>query len=622
MRGGSSIQSLVQRRWHRTRSPKLGWIVVVALTLASSACSSGAIGDPEIESVPGTGTGTGTGTGLGGGLPGVYSPTSSGAAPSSAGASKPSGSGTTGGSSPSSPQTSTTPTDAACTARAAAAAPLARLTNLEYRNTVADLFPGVTLPDLALPADNVVEGFDNNANGQTASPALIEAYGSDARAIADVVVANRTKLLPCNPTAATQEAACGQQWISAFVPRAYRRPITADEKSRLVAFFEASRASYDFPTATGLLVQAVLQSPQFLYRVELGGAPQNGTAALSGYELASRLSYFFWDTMPDAALITAAANGDLDTQAGVADQARRMLANPRARAAVATFHRQWLRFDKMDAMQKSTSLFPSWNAQVAGSLRESAAMFVDHVFWDMGGSLDALLTDNGSYVNDDIASIYGLPKTGSNTLAWRQTDAKQRSGILTQAGLLAGFAHETTDSPVLRGVFVMDRFFCSPPPPPPPDVNLTVDSGTTGDKPMTTRDRFASTHEQGTCASCHHAIDGFGFGFSHYDAVGGWRDTDNGLPVDATGWVTGSDAAGNFDGAVQLGQKMAESTQVGECVTAQWFRYALGVGSSDLDACTVAQVAKAMTNSAGDMREILIATVSSDAFRHRPEVKP
>jgi hypothetical protein len=139
---------------------------------------------------------------------------------------------------------------------------------------------------------------------------------------------------------------------------------------------------------------------------------------------------------------------------------------------------------------------------------------------------------------------------------------------------------------------------------------------------MTTRDRFAQTHESGTCATCHHAIDGFGFGFSHFDAVGGWRETDNGLPINAKGWITGTDAAGDYDGVVQLGQKMAQSTQVGQCVTEQWFRYALGLGASDMDACTVSQIANAMTNSQGDMREILIATVSSEAFRHRPEVTP
>ncbi|HKU39693.1 MAG TPA: DUF1592 domain-containing protein [Polyangiales bacterium] len=523
---------------------------------------------------------------------------------------------------PAAPSGSTNPST--CQAQTAAPAPLARLTNQEYRNTVADLFEGLTLPEISLPTDNVVEGFDNNAKAQTPSPALIEAYRAGAQALGAAVLANKAAVLPCQPATASQEASCGEQWISSFAPRVYRRPISAEEKTRLLTFFNASRSAYGFDTAVSMLVQGMLQSPQFLYRPELGAAAKSGRAPLTGYEIASRLSYFFWDTMPDEELLDAAASGKLESAAGVASQARRLLDDPRARPAVASFHRQWLRFDKMDAMQKDTSMYPGWNAQVAEALRSSAAKFVEHVFWELDGSLEALLTDHGAYVNDDIAGIYGLSKPGSANLVWRDTDPTRRSGVLTQAGLLAGFAHETTDSPVLRGVFVMDRFFCMPPPPPPPGVTGSVtDETAPGATPMTTRDRFALTHESGTCATCHHAIDGFGFGFSHYDAVGGWRDTENGVAVNAKGWVSNTrDANGEFDGAVELGQRMAQSTQVSECVSAQWFRYALGLGSEDADACTVAQIGEALQDNAGDLREVLIATVSSDAFRHRPEVTP
>jgi len=391
-----------------------------------------------------------------------------------------------------------------------------------------------------------------------------------------------------------------------------------------MTFFNNSRAAYGFNTAVSMVVQGLLQSPQFLYRPELGGTAKSGSAVLTGHELASRLSYFFWDTMPDEELIDAAGSGKLDSAAGVEMQARRLLDDPRARPAVAAFHRQWLRFDKMDSMQKSASMFPTWNAQVADSLRSSVSKFVEHVFWEMDGSLPTLLTDSGAYVNDDIASIYGVAKPGSANLVWSKTDASRRSGILTQAGLLAGFAHETADSPVLRGVFVMDRFFCTPPPPPPPGVTGSVtDETPAGAMPMTTRDRFAMTHESGTCATCHHSIDGFGFGFSHYDAVGGWRETENGVAVNAKGWIANTrDANGDFDGAVELGKRMSASSQVSECVSAQWFRYALGLSADDADACTVAQISEALKDNQGDLREVLIATVSSDAFRHRPEVTP
>jgi hypothetical protein len=300
-----------------------------------------------------------------------------------------------------------------------------------------------------------------------------------------------------------------------------------------------------------------------------------------------------------------------------------LLADPQAHAAVSNLFHQWLRFDKMDRMTKSATLFPTWNEQVAQSLRNSASEFVDHVFWDLNGSLDSLLTDNKTYVDANIAPMYGLSATaGGGDMQLIDTDAKQRSGILTQAGLLAAFAHETTDSPVLRGVFVMDRLLCSAPPPPPASVNLALPETTSGG-PMTTRDRFAMTHEQGDCASCHHAIDGFGFGFSHYDAVGKWRDTDNGLPVNAKGWIDGTrDANGDFDGAVELGQRLAQSTQVSDCVASQWFRYSLGLGAADVETCALAPVAKTFADSGGDMQELMIATVTSTAFRNRPEVTP
>lgn len=511
---------------------------------------------------------------------------------------------------------------ASCTTPTAAPAPTARLTDLEYKNTLHDLFPSLSMPDAALPADIVVEGFDNNTKAQTPSASLIEQYQVSAKAVGAAVSANLSAVLPCQASTSAQQDSCGAQFIDAFVSRAYRRPITSDERASYQAFFTAAKSAYDFPTAVSMVVQAALQSPSFLYRVELGGKAAGGLAPLSGYEMASRLSYFFWDTMPDQPLLDAAASGMLDTPSGVEAQARRLLGDPRAHAAVANLFHQWLRFDKMDRMEKSAELFPDWNDQVADSLRSSASKFVDHVFWDLDGSLDALLTDTGAYVDAKIAPLYGVTAAKAD-MQLMQTDKAQRSGILTQAGLMAAFAHETTDSPVLRGVFVMDRLLCTAPPPPPPGVTGSITETDTQSAPMTTRDRFAMTHEQGDCASCHHTIDGFGFGFSHYDAVGKWRESENGLAVNAKGWIANTrDADGDFDGAVELGKRLAQSAQVSDCVASQWFRYSLGLGAAEVPSCALAPVAKAFADRGGDMRELMIATVTSDAFRNRPEVVP
>jgi hypothetical protein len=579
---------------------------VAAAAWTLSACVVGQIGEPSSAD-----------------LPGSTAPDAAGAT----GATKNGPAGTIPGSGPTVGTGSKSPAALDCSGKAAAApAPVARLTNLEYRNTVRELFPGVTIPEVDLPGDNVVEGFDNNAKAQTPSSSLIEQYRANAQAAGAAVAARVDLALPCKTTTAAEQDSCGRQWIDTFTPRAYRRPITADERTRLNALFASAKTSYGFNTAVSMVVQAVLQSSSFLYRVEFGGPAKGGVAALTGYELASRLSYFFWDTMPDKELSDAAASGALDTAAGVEDQARRLLDDPKAHDAVASFFRQWLRFDKMSRMEKSPTLYPTWNEDVAASLRTSTEKFVDRVFWDMGGSLHALLTDSSTFVDANIAPIYGLPATGAKTTATSMTltdtNAAQRSGILTQAGLMAAFAHETTDSPVLRGVFVLDRLLCSAPPPPPPNVTGSITETSGNAQPMTTRDRFALTHEAGECASCHHTIDGFGFGFGHYDAIGKWRDTENGIDIDAKGWIVGTrDADGDFDGAVELGQRLAQSTQVSDCVASQWFRYSLGLGGADVNSCDVAPATKAFTANGGDMRELMIATVMSDAFRRRPEVK-
>jgi hypothetical protein len=590
---------------HRSRAAWM-WGVAAAALWSCAACT-GSIGEPsELQ----TGSGPFAAPGTGKDVSSPAGGTSKGAA---------------GGGS----VIPVAPPAANCgTAPLAAAAPLSRLTNLEYQNTLKALFPNLTLPDADLPSDVVVEGFDNNAKAQTPSPALIEQYRLSAQTVAAAVSANPSAVLPCQATGSAQEDSCGAQFIDTFVARAYRRPLTADERTRYVGFFSSAKSAYDFPTAIGMVVRATLQSPAFLYRVELGGPAKNGVAPLNGYELASRLSYFFWDTMPDDELLAAAKSGALQSAAGVEEQARRLLEDPQAKNAVSKLFKQWLRFDKMDRMPKNAGQFPDWNDQVADSLRSSTNLFVDRVFWDMDGSLRALLTDTSTFVDELTAPIYGLPKpvvakADPTGMLLADTSMQQRSGILTQAGLLAAFAHETNDSPVLRGVFVMDRLLCSAPPPPPPGVTGAITETTQSGAPMTTRDRVAMTHESGTCAGCHHSIDGFGFGFSHYDAIGRWRDTENGLNVDARGWLTNPNGIETkYDGVVELGQALAKSDQVRDCVASQWFRYSLSLGAADVDSCSFAPVAKAFKDSDGNMQELMIATVTSDAFRNRPEVKP
>lgn len=501
---------------------------------------------------------------------------------------------------------------------------LSRLTVAEYKNTLRDLFSPLAVPDQAFPADIAVDGFDNNAAAQTPSAALIEAYHGAAVAAATTAMTEPSQLLGCAPASPSDEGPCVTTFLLAFGRRAFRHPVSAVELSNLQAFYsDARNAGSDFKQALTLTIEAILQSPTFLYRVELGplgadGSPvSQGVVRLTSYEMASRLSYLLWKTMPDETLFADADAGNLDTPAGIEAEARRLLADPRAHLGVADFHRQWLRFDKMDRLTKSPTAFPTFTPDTAAAMRASAESFVDGIFFG-DGSLKALLTDAHAWVNDTLAPLYDVPAPGSTTLALVPVDASRRSGILTNVGLLAGFAHEAVDAPVLRGVFVLDRLLCAPPPPPPADVNTALPAMADPTAPQTTRQRFVDQHEQGTCMGCHRLIDGVGFGFEHYDAVGHWRDTDLGVPVDASGLLPSDvDVGGAFDGAVALGQKLADSQSVKACLASEWLRYALGVDRDSIGSAQVQPIVDAFAASESNMRELVIALVKSDAFRTR-----
>lgn len=496
---------------------------------------------------------------------------------------------------------------------------LSRLTAAQFNSTVHDLFAPLAVPEQALPADVSVGGFDNTASAQTPSATLIDAYHTAATAISAAALQNQAQFLGCTPKSPADEASCASTFLGTFAKKAFRHPLTSTELTNLVGFYTTARTGgADFSTAMSLVVQAILQSPSFLYRVEVGSpvAGQAGTIQLNPYEMASRLSYFLWNTMPDDALFASAAAGELAAPAGIETQARRLLASPRAHAAILNFHSQWLRFDKMNNLVKSPDMFPAFGPAMATAMRQSAEKFVDSTFFG-DGTLSALLTDSHAWVNDVLAPVYGVTAPAGGAMSWVALDPTQRSGILTNAGLLAGFAHETADSPVLRGVFVLQRLTCSAPPPPPANLSTTPPAADPG-TPQTTRQRFANQHEQGTCAGCHRSIDGIGFAFEHYDALGQWRTTDSGLPVDSTGQFAGSgDLVGTFDGAVELGKKLAASASVRSCVASQWLRYALGIDSTAVAPKALEPMVAALAGSGANMREAVVALVKSDAFRQR-----
>ncbi len=488
-----------------------------------------------------------------------------------------------------------------------------RLTNLAYTRSIRDLFPGVTIPDLPLPAapDGVV--YDNNAIAQAPTPSLVAAYQTNAVTVAQAVTSNLGKVLPC---AANVDDACAQTYVSDLASRAYRHPLREDEKSRLLQSWSGLRAKYDPPTSIGIVVQGILQAPAFLYAIEQGKAIEGSSTLvrLTGNELATRMALLFWSSIPDSDLRSVADNDALLSVATIESQARRMLADPRAHDSVAHMHYQWLRFSKMEKLVKDSTLFPSWNDTVAQSMRESTAKFVDHVFWEEN-SLQAFFTDKHGFVNASVAPFYGLSGVTGTDLSIRDLDPSQRGGILTQPGLLAAFGNEREESPVFRGVFVLDRLLCAPPPPAPPDVKNTPPAPTNVET-TTTRERFQAMHEIGACAGCHKVIDGVGFGFEHYDAVGKWRDIEGGKPVDATGEIHGTDVDGPFNGIPDLNSKLAKSDRAAMCVAKNWLQYGMGV---DPAAASQEVVTPLFTKfkEKPTFSELLVALTKSSTFRYR-----
>jgi hypothetical protein len=508
--------------------------------------------------------------------------------------------------------------------RDASVVPLRRLTRQEYANSVRDLLAGAQVVRDDIPADENVGPFASNT--VTAVTDLsTEQYLESAERLAAAAVATPTALaaLVACDRQAMGDAACAARFIDRFGSRAFRRPLAADEKARYVALYTnavagAAVAGAAFGDGIRLAVEALLQSPNFLYHVELDATPPPaGTlVALAPFELAARLSFFLWQSVPDDALMTAAAGNALGDAAAVRAQVERMLADPRARDSIATFHTQWLDLGKLATMGKDPTLFPTFNPAVRDAMQAETLAFVDDVLRAGDGRLDTLLTASYSILDGPLFDLYGVTRPAGTSGPVRvELDPARRAGLLTQASFLATHAHENQSSPVARGVAVLRNVMCVAMPDPPPNVNNAPPDPAPG---ATTRERFAVHESVASCAVCHKTIDGIGLGFEAYDAVGAFRTMDAGRPVDATGTVQGApEINGPFDGAVALAQKLAGAQQVQQCVARQWFRFALGRLEGASDGCSLQAMFDTFEASHHDVRQLLASIATSDAFRYR-----
>jgi hypothetical protein len=492
-------------------------------------------------------------------------------------------------------------------------APLRRLSRVQYNNTVHDLLGDTSQPADMFQAEEVLGTYAGAAALARVSPIAADQYRTAAENLAATAVKNLPTLVSCTPTDTASEDACAQKFITDFGLRAYRRPLTADEVTGKLDVFHKVRAAGDFSFGIQAVVAALLQSPHFLYRAELTppGSTVGSVVALGPYQIASRLSYFLLNTMPDQELFTAAQENRLTTPADVETQARRLLKDPRARDSVTQFFSEWLIVDALDDLSKDATLFPDFNDTLKAAMKEETLRFTTATVMDGDGLFNTLLTSSQSFANAPLGKLYGVA-AGAN-FGPVTLDPTQRSGLLTQASLLARTAHDDSNSPTRRGKFVRDSFMCQSPPPPPPGIPPlpTLKTG------QTARERYQMHVANATCAACHTLMDPVGFGFENYDPIGKFRTMDGGKPVDASGEIMQSeDLDGKFTGVIDLSKRLVGSNNVRTCVAKQWFRYALGRTEDTGDAASIKTAVDAFA-PAGDLRELIIATTKTDSFRSR-----
>jgi hypothetical protein len=493
------------------------------------------------------------------------------------------------------------------------AAPLRRLSRLQYNNTVRDLLGDTSRPADAFQAEDVLGTFSGSAALARVSPIAADQYRAAAETLAATAVKNLSALVSCKPVDAATEEACARTFIADFGLRAYRRPLADDEVAGKLALFRKVRALGDFTFGIQGVLAALLQSPHFLYRPELTapGTTVGTVVPLGPYQLASRLSYFLLNTMPDAELFAAAKGGRLTSTADIDAQARRLLKDPRAREAVGQFFGEWLILGALDDMTKDATLFPEFNDTLKAAMKEETLRFTTSTVLDGDARLDTLLTSSRSFVNAPLGKLYGV--TAGADYGPVMLDPQQRAGLLTQASLLTRTAHDDSNSPTRRGKLVREALMCQPPPPPPPGIP-GLPAVKTG---QTARERYQQHVANAACAACHTFMDPIGFGFSSYDPIGRFQTTEGGKAVDASGEILKSqDLDGPFTGVVELSRKLAGSPSVRACMTAQWFRYALGRPEAAGDAASIKSAADTFA-PAGDLRELIIATTKTDSFRSR-----
>jgi hypothetical protein len=494
---------------------------------------------------------------------------------------------------------------------------LRRLNRAEYKNTIRDLVGIDFKPADDFPADDVGYGFDNIGDVLSLSPLLMEKYLAAAEKIAEEAFKNpdtRKRILykPL-PGGRRKRSEGAREIVQNFARRAYRRPVSPDEVTRLLRFVEMVIQDGGTPErGVQLAVQAALVSPHFLFRVErtLKAKGDQTAFPITDHELASRLSYFLWSSMPDDELFRLA--GEKTLRKDLEAQVRRMLRDPKARALTENFAGQWLQTRNLRTMTPDPGVYPAFDNALRTAMEKETELFFEAMVKEDRNVLNFLDADF-TFVNERLAKHYGLPGVKGDEFRRVSLAGVERRGVLTHASILTVTSNPTRTSPVKRGKWILDNILNTPPPPPPPDVPELEEQK--GELKGSLRQRMEMHRSNALCASCHQRMDPLGFGFENFDGIGGWRTRDGKFPIDPSGELPGGQ---RFKGPRELVAILkTKAAEFRRCLAEKLLTYALGRGLEPYDRCAVDDICAEVVRGDDRFSALVLAIVKSDPFQKR-----
>jgi hypothetical protein len=497
---------------------------------------------------------------------------------------------------------------------APAPAALRRLTREQYLSTVRALFGDDIALSVELEADPANNGSIAIGTAlSTLSPVATEKFENAAYELAAQAISpeRRGKLGSCAPAGVIART-CTNEFVASFGRRAFRRPLSTEEVERYAVLAEtAAEPLGDFWSGIEFAIAGFLQSPRFLFRTELGEPDPSDPSRMryDAYDMASRLSFLFWNTAPDDALLDAAEAGELTEPASLLARVEAMAADSRTRAALRTFHEERLSLEDLDTMSKDATLFPSAGPELADAMREDILRTIEAVTLDGNADYRDLFDTRIVFASGALASVYGVSSSDASEPTTLPADSP-RVGLMGKPGLLAMNAHSVNTSPTRRGKFVRERIMCSDIPPPPPDVITQLPEPDPNAPTM--RDRLREHATNAACAGCHTLMDPIGLAFEHFDAIGAYRPDDDGHTIDASGELSGT----AFDDARALMSILREREEVMSCVVRQLYRYATAHVETGGEAVVIEALDASFASSGYDLAALLVSIATSDGFRY------